>query len=54
MGAYANRRKFVTGFEDAPKYTIKIVQADTINGFVREILWGCTDFMDVRQRALAD
>ncbi len=34
MGAYANRRKFVAGFEDAPKYTIKIVQAQTINGFV--------------------
>ena len=33
-------------FEDAPKYTIKIVQADTINGFVRKTLWGCTDFMD--------
>ncbi|MBU1713888.1 MAG: hypothetical protein KKD47_12425 [Proteobacteria bacterium] len=44
MGAYANRRKFVTGFEDAPKYTIKVVQADTINGFVIKALLGLHGF----------
>ncbi|MBA4323071.1 MAG: hypothetical protein C0408_09675 [Odoribacter sp.] len=45
MGAYANRRTFVTGFEDAPQ-TINIVQAQTINGFVAFIHWGCMVFMD--------
>jgi len=44
MGTYANRRKFVTDFEDAPKYTIKVVQTDTINGFVRKILLGLHGF----------
>jgi hypothetical protein len=34
MGAYANRRKFVTGFENAPGQTINIVQAQNIKGFV--------------------
>ena len=34
MGAYANRRKFVTGLRGRPQIDNKIVQADTINGFV--------------------
>jgi len=44
MGAYANRRKFVTGLRHAHIWTINIVQADNINGSVSKALLGLPKF----------
>ena len=44
MGAYAIRRKFVTGLRHAPILLINIVQAETIKSSVSKALSGLPGF----------